>query len=206
MTQWNQRQMQNQWQREAAQWRQATAETVTPPAKALKSTSDGALASRKTSSRRQQPKKPKTNVLRRTRPAAWPPTRLVIPDISLDLITVQGISHRALRRGPGHDPASAWPGERGNCIIAGHRNVWGSPFWRLNELGPGDKIELWTPQERLIYQVSHANTVAETDSSALSYPRHIKVAPRLTLYTCTLPKTADRLLVVANLVERSSVR
>jgi sortase A len=124
---------------------------------------------------------------------------LIIPDIGLDVVTVQGVDHRALRRGPGHDPASVWPGEVGNCIIAGHRNVWGSPFWRLNELGPGNRIELRTPRQSYIYRVSHTSVVAETDAGALSFPRHGRAAPRLTLYTCTLPKTTQRVLVVANL-------
>lgn len=57
-------------------------------------------------------------------PAAWPPTPLIIPDLNLDAVVVQGVTPDELRRGPGHDAQSDKPGGR-NCVIAAHRNVGG---------------------------------------------------------------------------------
>jgi hypothetical protein len=35
----------------------------------------------------------------------WVPVRLIVWQIDLDAVVVQGIDNAALRRGPGHDPA-----------------------------------------------------------------------------------------------------
>jgi sortase A len=211
---WSQHQMQAQWQQEAARWHSVQQAVAKPVALDHQSTlSSRASSSRARKSSDKQSRQPqvhqaskpqkktaaKANRAVTRRSSQWPPTRLVIPDISLDVVTVHGITPRALRRGPGHDPKSAWPGQLGNCIIAGHRNAWGSYFWRLNELGPGARIELRTPQETYIYRVSHSEIRAETDTESLVFPRYGKVAPRLTLYTCTLPKSTQRILVFANL-------
>ncbi len=193
---WHQHQMQAEWQQQAAQL-QDSARKITASTTATRSSTLKSAPSRTT--KQKHVTKPNKYIYRR--PANWPPTRLIIPDITLDVVTVQGIDDKSLRRGPGHDPLSAWPGERGNCIIAGHRNVYGSYFWRLNELGPGARIELRTPGRTYHYRVSHVEIRAETDAAALSFPRHTKAPPRLTLYTCTLPKTTQRVLVVANQIQ-----
>ena len=127
----------------------------------------------------------------------WRPTRLVIPDIGVDVMVVQGLDEASLRRGPGHDPNSDLPGEPGNCVIAGHRNVYGSWFYRLDELWAGSVIRLETSRRTYTYNVLEVTTVSETDTTVLRAPEG--VAPRLTLVTCTLPHTSDRIIALAEL-------
>lgn len=130
--------------------------------------------------------------------ALWGPVRLEIPAIGLDAIVVEGIDPPALSEGPGHDPASAWPGEPGNCVIAGHRNMYGWWFYRLGMLGSGATIKLSTPQRTCVYKVAKTTIVRETDTWVLHSPP-AGAAPRLTLYTCALPHSSKRIVVVASL-------
>jgi LPXTG-site transpeptidase (sortase) family protein len=134
----------------------------------------------------------------------WQPTQLVIPDIYIDAPVVRGVTDGALRNGVGHDPLSGLPGQQGNCVIAGHRNVWGAWFWHLPRLKPGSLIYVQMPQKRYTYRVAFTRTVPPYDTSLLEPPQG-KAAPRLTLYTCTKPKTENRFVVVANLVSEEPI-
>jgi sortase A len=79
--------------------------------------------------------------------------RLVIPTISLDALVVEGTDPRSLRAGAGRYTSTALPCQPGNVGIAGHRNIYGSPFLRLDELKPGDRINLITPDRTCSYEV-----------------------------------------------------
>ena len=128
--------------------------------------------------------------------AKWPATRLIIPSINIDVVVVQGWSDADLRQGPGHCPASVLPGEAGNCLIAGHRNVYGSYFYRLDELGTGAEIKLRTHHETYLYKVLYTTTVSDMDTTLL---QPTGTAARLTLLTCTLPHTSNRIAVIAEM-------
>jgi LPXTG-site transpeptidase (sortase) family protein len=144
----------------------------------------------------------KKSTTEKPRPAAeWPPTRIIIPEINLDAVVLQGWDEEdTLKRGPGHKPDTALPGQPGNCVIAAHRNVYGAWFNRLDGLLPGSEIELRTPQETFTYRVSLLYTVADNDASVLRAPAGPDALPRLTLVTCTLPRSTSRVVVVAQLV------
>ena len=49
--------------------------------------------------------------------------RIQIPRLDMNLVFVQGVSGDALKKGPGHYPRTALPGERGTVGIAGHRTT-----------------------------------------------------------------------------------
>jgi LPXTG-site transpeptidase (sortase) family protein len=132
----------------------------------------------------------------------WQPAQLIIPDIYIDAPVVRGVNDAALRNGVGHDPLSNLPGQKGNCVIAGHRNVWGAWFWHLPRLKPGSLIYVQMPQKRYTYRVAFTRTVQPHDTTLLEAPSG-PAAPRLTLYTCTKPKTENRFVVVANLVSET---
>jgi sortase A len=136
--------------------------------------------------------------------APLPPTRIVIPEIGLDAVVGQGMEDSTLRRGPAHDASTTLPGQPGNCVIAAHRNVYGSYFYRVDELLPGSKIILRTPREDYTYQVVQTFTVADTDSSIKQAPTDPNSPPLLTLYTCTIPRTTTRIVVTAQLVPDGS--
>lgn len=87
-------------------------------------------------------------------PEGEPGGFLRIPRIGLeDRMFVEGVSKADLRKGPGHYPGTPMPGQPGNAAIAGHRTTYGAPFNRIDELVPGDRIEVFTRQGRFVYEV-----------------------------------------------------
>lgn len=128
--------------------------------------------------------------------------RLVIPDIYVDVPVMQGLDDAALMNGPGHDPHSDQPGQPGNCVIAAHRNIWGAEFWHLPNLKKGANIRLHSADKTYHYRVVQVLTVPESDFSVLQRPGRPNIS-RLTLYTCTKPRTVSRYVVVADLVSTS---
>ncbi len=139
---------------------------------------------------------------------AWLPAKLVIPKLKVTAPIVRGIDNAALRRGVGFDPDSSDAGRRGgNCVIAGHRNVWGSWFWSLPNLKKGDLVFIDTPRRRLTYRVQFGRVVQPSETQVLEAPADAgdaNAAPRLTLYTCTKPKTDCRFIIVADLVKAAN--
>lgn len=131
--------------------------------------------------------------------APWPLTKITISDISLDSYVVQGWDESNLRRGPAHYERSSPPGE-GNCVIAGHRNVYGSPFGDLDRLMAGENIVLSNRNGTFNYVVDSISSVSATDWSVTAPPPPGGI-PVLTLLTCTLPHTPSRVMIKALLVQ-----
>jgi sortase A len=126
-------------------------------------------------------------------------TRIKIPAIGLDTVVVEGITPSALRAGAGHYPQTPLPCDAGNVGIAGHRTTYGRPFGNLDQLKPGDTIELTTPIGGCVYQVAKAPyAVSPTDLSVIAPTGERS----LTLTTCH-PKgsAAQRLIVRATWVK-----
>lgn len=71
----------------------------------------------------------------------------------------------------------------------------------MNGLGDGSLIELHTPGETFLYEVAWTRVVPDTATRLLDPPA-IVAAPRLTLYTCALPRGSKRIVVAANLLSR----
>lgn len=144
-------------------------------------------------------KPPKTlshPVARYTPGERFPMTQIAIPSIGLDAIVVEGVSMGALSRGPGHFPGTALPGAQGNCCIAGHRNMYGSWFRRLNDVSGGDLITLSVPGAEFDYRVTRTFKVLPQDVDVLAQTP----GPTLTLVTCTpVPHPTHRLIVTAGL-------
>src|SRR5215210_7343896 len=125
-------------------------------------------------------------------------TRIKIPAINVDAVVVEGITPSALRAGAGHYPQTPLPCEGGNVSIAGHRTTYGRPFGNVDQLKPGDTIELTTPIGGCVYQVAKAPfVVAPTDMSVIDPTGERS----LTLTTCH-PKgsAAQRLIIRATWV------
>jgi len=127
---------------------------------------------------------------------ASPTTKLVIPRIGLEAVVVEGTTPQALSKGPGHFANTARPGESGNCCIAGHRNIYGSWFRRLDRLSTGDKVVLRRQDTEFVYRVTDKFSTRPDDLSVLAQTS----APTLTLITCTpVPKPRYRMILVAEL-------
>ncbi|MBV9661788.1 MAG: class E sortase, partial [Acidimicrobiales bacterium] len=124
---------------------------------------------------------------------------LVIPKIGVDKFVVEGTNEDDLRRGPGHYQGTALPGQVGNTAIAGHRTTYGAPFFRLNELGPGDTIKITDLQDHIwVYTVSEPPQVVSPNDVAVLDPTPFA---QLTLTTCNPRFSAtSRLVVFARLV------
>ena len=125
----------------------------------------------------------------------WPLTKISIPDIDLETYAVQGWDEAALRRGPSHDPNSALPGT-GNCVLAGHRNVYGSYFYKVDQIMPGAPIVLQSREGKFTYTTGRVFTTTDTDYSILKQPAPGE-PPILTLITCTMPHTSNRIVLQA---------
>jgi LPXTG-site transpeptidase (sortase) family protein len=68
-----------------------------------------------------------------------------IPRIGLSapVVEMANVDDREnLNKGPAHLAGTAYPGEEGNCVIAGHRTTHSRPFFRLDELSEGDRVIL----------------------------------------------------------------
>jgi len=134
----------------------------------------------------------------RTAPAVGRPVGVIdIPKIGLDQVIVEGVQAPQLRTGPGHYPGTPLPGQAGNAAVAGHRTTYAHPFYNLNELTPGDRIVITTPQGIFVYAARRTLVVAPTDVGVLDPT----VTAQLTLTTCN-PRfsAATRLVVHAALV------
>jgi len=127
-------------------------------------------------------------------------TRLKIPKIGVDVLVVQGTTPAALRAGAGHYPDTPLPGESGNVGIAGHRTTYGRPLNRLDELAPGDLVELDTPLAAHTYRAvapfdGHGNpwVVAPTATEVVAPVAGERL---LTLTTCHPKGSAQQRLVM----------
>src|SRR6266487_542129 len=123
---------------------------------------------------------------------------------------VQGTSLPQLALGPGHVPGTALPGQIGNFAVAAHRVTAGNPFYRLNDLRPGDKVIIDTKVNRYEYRVTGTQAVLPTDVSVLDpVPGHPRARPSqrlITLITCDPPWTGTNRIIVSGVLTSASPR
>jgi len=121
------------------------------------------------------------------------PFKISIPDIDLEWMVNEGTDSKTLKQGPGFFIGSAFPGETGACVVAGHRTTYGAPFSRLDELEEGDEIIIETTgKEEFTYIVTGQEAVLPTDLSVLEDTDY----PSLVLSTCTPEYFAIRRLII----------
>jgi sortase A len=127
-----------------------------------------------------------------------------IPKIDVDWVVVEDTGVADLKKGPGHFRGTPMPGQLGNAAIAGHRTTYGAPFNELDELVPGDLIEIQTALGTYVYSVT-GSLVVNPDEANLIIPTVDPTVATLTLVTCTPEYTsAQRLAVQATLVPADS--
>jgi sortase A len=124
-----------------------------------------------------------------------------IPRIGRHDAVVQGTDTDSLRKGPGHYPATSFPGQGGTVAIAGHRTTYGAPFNQIDKLKPGDEIILEMPYGKFTYAVKDTKIV---DPTELSVVDRVPGPEQLVLSAChPLYSAAQRIIVFARL--RSAV-
>jgi sortase A len=109
---------------------------------------------------------------------------------------VQGVSNDDLKRGPGHYPHTADPGELGNVGIAAHRAGHGEPFAQFPQLRVGDIVEIQMAEGTYVYRLddapngnSNGNKITIADTWVVDpvpgQPRNTTPTERrITLTTC----------------------
>jgi len=127
--------------------------------------------------------------------------RLRVPRLGIDVVVAEGTDSRTLSLGPGHLEGSALPGQRDNCIIAGHRD---GPFGRLRGAKPGDRVEIFDDAGVTSYRVDSVDVVDKRDTRVLAP----STTPLLTLVTCYpfhyVGHAPQRFIVRATLVDDRS--
>jgi sortase A len=119
-----------------------------------------------------------------------------IPKIGASYTIVQGTDTASLEKGPGHYPATAFPGLGQTVAIAGHRTTYLAPFRHINSLRPGDKIMLTMPYGLFTYVVQYQKIVLPT---ALWVTNNVGYE-RLVLSACNpLYSAAQRIIIFAKL-------
>jgi sortase A len=78
--------------------------------------------------------------------AGTPVMYITSPAIGLHAVVVEGTSSKELAKGPGHFPATPFPGQAGTSKIFGRSATFGSPFGKVNSLRPGQLITVTTGQ------------------------------------------------------------
>jgi sortase A len=107
-----------------------------------------------------------------------PVARLSAKGGDIELIVLEGGSGRTLAFGPGHLSISVLPGERGNSIIAGHRDTH---FLFLQHMKRGETIQVELPDgRRHLYQVTEIDVVDSRRGSLVLDTD----TPTLSLVTC----------------------
>ncbi|WP_186382823.1 class E sortase [Amycolatopsis rhizosphaerae] len=135
-------------------------------------------------------------------PNGKPLVRLFIPRLGLHWVVVEGVTLADLRRGPGHYPGTAYPGQDGNFAVAGHRAP--RVFWDLDQVSPGDAVFVQSGTTVYTYTVTGTEIVSPREVGVIApvpdHPGAEATRPVLTLTTCN-PKWASyqRLIVHAEL-------
>ncbi|WP_155352391.1 sortase domain-containing protein [Acrocarpospora macrocephala] len=121
---------------------------------------------------------------------------LEIEKIGLKEVVVQGTGTAELRAAVGHYRPAPMPGQSGNAVLAGHRNLYGSPFSRLGEVAPGDKIVATTQEGRFTFTVELVEEAGTGHDDFLGQETFVN---RLTLLTTAANGGDGRLAVVSRL-------
>ena len=103
--------------------------------------------------------------------------RIEIPRLEVSAIVFEGTSDDTLARGVGHLKGSAAPGERGNLVLAGHRDTF---FRELRDIRKGDEVTIKAPDGKFQYQVD-STEVVQPDQTEVLRPSDNAT---LTLITC----------------------
>jgi sortase A len=103
--------------------------------------------------------------------------RIEIPRLGLSAVVVEGIGRTTLRRGVGHIPGTALPGEAGNVGLSGHRDTFFRP---LKDLRLKDEIQFATPKGNFKYEVESLRVVAPSNVGVLAASQENV----LTMVTC----------------------
>jgi sortase A len=123
--------------------------------------------------------------------------KIVMPSLDKDYVMVSGDDPADLRKGPGVYPDKSLPGEGRTTAVAGHRTTYLAPFRDIDDLDPGDRVELHMPYATFTYVIQGTKIVKPTDVAVIDDVGY----DRLVLTAChPLYSAAERIVVFARLV------
>lgn len=136
-------------------------------------------------------------------PSLLLPTRLRIPAMVLDSpvheVHVNMGKWEVSPMEIGHHEGSGNPGQVGNVVLAGHRDINSALFRQLDQLGPGDEIFVSNSLGEYKYIVTDSYVVSPSHTEVMD-PTDDK---RVTLITCTpIGIDTQRLIVTAILDDK----
>lgn len=102
--------------------------------------------------------------------------RIVVPRLGVRMVLVYGTDENSLKRGPGLDPRTFFPGQNRLVYIAGHRTTYAAPFSKIDSLRAGDAITVELPYGTFTYTVTGSRVVAANDISVLKSKRYEQIA------------------------------
>jgi sortase A len=124
---------------------------------------------------------------------------LIIPKLQVSIPIYHGASEQELQKGIGHYPKSAWPGEKNNVVLSGHRDT---VFRQLGKVGVNDRLIIQTAEGEFVYKVRKVRIVHENDRTVIVE----KPRPTLTVTTCYpfdfIGDAKQRYVLVAQLVKK----
>lgn len=74
--------------------------------------------------------------------------------LHVEQVVVEGVGPQQTRRGPGHVPGTAAPGQPGNSAVVARHTSFGATFTDLAGLEPGDLILVTTTQGQTVYETT----------------------------------------------------
>jgi sortase A len=117
--------------------------------------------------------------------------RIVIPAINVDSQVVQGDGWDQLKKGVGQHIGTADPGRNGNLVLSAHDDIFGEIFRHLDQLQPGDEIQIYTVSQIYTYVITANHLVGPTDVSVMNATGY----PSATLISC-YPYMVDKQRIV----------
>jgi sortase A len=125
--------------------------------------------------------------------------RIEIPRLGIAAIVREGNDDATLAVAVGHIPGTAQPGERGNVVLAGHRDTF---FRALRGIRRRDTIRISTPRRQDDYVVESTEVVGPKETRVLESSRD----GLLTLVTCYpfgfIGRAPKRFIVRASLIPK----
>lgn len=120
-------------------------------------------------------------------------------------VVIEGVGVEDLKKGPGHYPGTAMPGEIGNFVVSGHRTTYGAPFNQLDEVAVGDAVVVETRDSWFTYRATGEQVVAPTAVEVTyAVPGFAEATPTqavLTFTTCNPKYSASQRLVLHGVLE-----
>lgn len=103
------------------------------------------------------------------RPPITPETarRIVIPEINVDQVIVQGIDWEAMKNGVGQLQNGVNPSSIGNVVLAAHNDIYGEIFRHLDKLEPGMLFEIHTEKQVYTYVITGSDIVDPDEVSVM---------------------------------------